>query len=167
MSDTNCPRCGLKIRLRAAFLAVEHCPRCLAFRGLAVPMLVSEDRAWQQAAAKTARRFDGAPRALAISVRENGTTTQLVAGGEWDLAEQPTARKAIKAAVQRCPECLVLDLSQLSFIDSSGIHMVLELHSRCTAHNIRLVIIPGARAIQRPFEVCGLIERLPFVGVAA
>ena len=26
----NCPRCGLSIRVRAPWLAVEHCPRCLA-----------------------------------------------------------------------------------------------------------------------------------------
>ena len=36
-----CPRCGLKIRLRAAFLALERCPRCLARRGAVVPMNIS------------------------------------------------------------------------------------------------------------------------------
>ena len=25
-----CPRCGLSIRTRAPWLAIEHCPRCLA-----------------------------------------------------------------------------------------------------------------------------------------
>ena len=34
----NCPRCGLTIRPR---VAVEHCPRCLAWRRTAVTMFAS------------------------------------------------------------------------------------------------------------------------------
>ena len=37
----NCPRCGLTIRPRAEWLAVEHCPRCLARRRTAVNMFAS------------------------------------------------------------------------------------------------------------------------------
>jgi hypothetical protein len=44
MSYVNCPRCGLAVRLRAPFLAVRHCPRCVARRGIAVEMLISEPR---------------------------------------------------------------------------------------------------------------------------
>src|SRR5438445_11398023 len=90
-----------------------------------------------------------APDTLSIDVRENGTTTELVVCGEWDMAQQPSARTVIGAALERCPECVVLDLSQLGFIDSTGIHAVLELHSRCMHQNIQLVIIPGSRAVQR------------------
>jgi len=113
------------------------------------------------------RIIDRAPEALKIAVGEYGITTELVLSGEWDLAEQPTVRQAVRAALRRCPETLVLDLSQLSFIDASGIRNVLELHYRCAQQDIRLVIIPGPRAVQRPFEISGLIERLPFLGTAA
>ncbi|MEA2300016.1 MAG: hypothetical protein QOD61_1694 [Solirubrobacteraceae bacterium] len=40
MSYMNCPRCGLGVRLRASFLTLEHCPRCLAWARLSVPMRV-------------------------------------------------------------------------------------------------------------------------------
>lgn len=46
MSHLNCPHCGLTVRLRASFLALEHCPRCLARRGIAVEMLASGRRIW-------------------------------------------------------------------------------------------------------------------------
>jgi hypothetical protein len=46
MSYVNCARCGLTVRLRAAFLALDHCPRCLARRGIAVEMLTSKRRIW-------------------------------------------------------------------------------------------------------------------------
>ena len=101
-----------------------------------------------------------------VTVSENGTRAELVVSGEWDLAQQLIAREAIRSALQSYPECVVLDLSQLSFIDSSGIHNVLELQSLCDQQHIRLVIIPGSEAVQRPFELCGLTDQLPFARTA-
>ena len=40
-SFLNCPRCGLSIRSRASWLAVEHCPRCLARARIAVRLFSS------------------------------------------------------------------------------------------------------------------------------
>ena len=37
----NCPACGLTIRLRAEWLAIERCPRCLARRRVAVNLFAS------------------------------------------------------------------------------------------------------------------------------
>jgi hypothetical protein len=42
MSYMNCPSCGLSIRLRASYLAIERCPRCLARRKVAVAMYLSQ-----------------------------------------------------------------------------------------------------------------------------
>jgi hypothetical protein len=41
-SYMNCPRCGLTLGLRAPFLALERCPRCLARAGAAIPMYLSD-----------------------------------------------------------------------------------------------------------------------------
>ena len=57
----------------------------------------------------------------------------------------------------------MLDLSQLTFIDSSGIHVILELQKRCAQQNVRFVIAPGSSAGQRAFEVLGLARALPFL----
>jgi hypothetical protein len=38
----NCLRCGLVIRLRVAWLTLEHCPRCVAKAGVVIPMSVSD-----------------------------------------------------------------------------------------------------------------------------
>lgn len=113
---------------------------------------------------------DEAPRSvpsrLGITVTALGTTTTIVLAGEWDLAEHQATRDTIRDALRRSPECLVLDLSQLTFIDSSGIHVVEQLHKRSTRLNIRLVIVPGPRAVQRPFQLLGLTDGLPFLAVA-
>src|SRR5205085_2183229 len=36
-----CPRCGLSVQLRASYLTLERCPRCIAKRGVSMPMVVS------------------------------------------------------------------------------------------------------------------------------
>jgi hypothetical protein len=37
----NCPRCGLSIQLRSQWLAIRHCPRCVARSRTAVEMFSS------------------------------------------------------------------------------------------------------------------------------
>jgi len=37
----NCPRCGLSIKPRARWLAIEHCPRCLARARVPVTLFAS------------------------------------------------------------------------------------------------------------------------------
>jgi Zn-finger nucleic acid-binding protein len=46
MSYMHCPRCGLSVRLRASWLTLDRCPRCLARRGVSVTMMLSDRRAW-------------------------------------------------------------------------------------------------------------------------
>jgi anti-anti-sigma factor len=103
---------------------------------------------------------------LKIASREQGTTTTIALRGKWDLAEQRATRQVIRNALARPPECVVLDLSQLNFIDSSGIHVILELQNRTTQQNVRLVIVPGPPAVQRPFEILKLTSVLPFLAPA-
>jgi anti-sigma B factor antagonist len=112
------------------------------------------------------RTLRSAPGRLEITVSAHGTTTTIALAGEWDLAELQATRQAIRDALRRSPECLVLDLSQLTFIDSSGIHVVHELHKRSTHQDAHLVIVPGSGAVQRTFEVLGLVDALPFLTAA-
>jgi hypothetical protein len=44
MSYMTCPRCGLSVRLRASFLVLERCPRCVARARMLVPMRLSEEK---------------------------------------------------------------------------------------------------------------------------
>jgi anti-sigma B factor antagonist len=103
------------------------------------------------------------PGGLEILVREQGTTMRIEMAGEWDLAGRDAARAAIARALAGGPECVLLDLSRLEFIDSSGLHVTIELAERAAAANVRLVILPGPQAVQRVFELTGLLERLPFI----
>lgn len=99
---------------------------------------------------------------LRLVVNERGTVSTIEVEGEWDLAQRDAARDAVREALERRPECLVVDLSRLTFIDSSGVHALIDTSKRCAGQGIRFVIISGPRAVQRVFDVCGVTAILPF-----
>jgi anti-anti-sigma factor len=103
------------------------------------------------------------PEGLESVVRREGTTTAIEVHREWDLAGLASIRQAISRVVDDVPECIVLDLSRVGFMDATGLQAAIELTNRTAAQNKRLVIIPGPARVQRVFEVTGLLEKLPFI----
>jgi anti-anti-sigma factor len=103
---------------------------------------------------------------LAWTALETDSTIELALFGEWDLAQRDVVGEAISAALKHHPGHVVLDLSGVTFMDSSGVHGVCEVNDRCAQQTIELMIIPGPRPVQRLFEICGVAEQLPFLQVA-
>lgn len=99
---------------------------------------------------------------LRIALSEQGSSTMIRLDGEWDLAAQEAARRVVCPVLARQPARVVLDLSGLTFIDSSGVHVLIEFVKRAVRLKIELAIIPGPPAVQRIFDVCELTARLPF-----
>ncbi|HEX2071193.1 MAG TPA: STAS domain-containing protein [Thermoleophilaceae bacterium] len=91
-------------------------------------------------------------------------TTQIVAiRGEIDLASVETVRHALDGAFSRCPETIVLDLSEVAFCDSSGIHMVVCNHRRAAGRGIRFLVVRPTGPAWRPFEVCQIDRQVTFI----
>lgn len=59
-------------------------------------------------------------------------------------------------------EHLVLDLRPLSFIDSTGLRLLLQTEARAREADIELVLVRGSSAIQRVFALAGLADLFPF-----
>jgi anti-sigma B factor antagonist len=100
---------------------------------------------------------------LQLTVGQQGTTGILELVGELDVAQEARVREALKQVFDAQPECLVLDLSRLSFIDSTGIGIVIGVKKAAERDGVRLVICRGPLAVQRVFELTGLTSSLPFV----
>src|SRR5215204_4381650 len=81
--------------------------------------------------------------------------------GELDVATVETLRAALDAI--ESPGRLVLDLRGLSFIDSTGLHLLVALHQRAQRDGFQLTLLAPAAPIDRAIELCGLDEVLPFV----
>jgi anti-sigma B factor antagonist len=103
------------------------------------------------------------PGQLGITISDQGTTTTVSLRGEWDLGEEAAIRRSLSGVLERSPERVILDLTGLGFIDSTGVHGVIELHQSSERQSVRLLIVPGSRAVQRVFELVGLSNVLPFL----
>jgi anti-sigma B factor antagonist len=86
------------------------------------------------------------------------------ARGELDLACCETFETELKKALQSDTSAVLLDLRELTFIDSAGIRALLIAVGLSEANGRRLrVARETSRAVQRTFDVTGIGERLPFI----
>ena len=85
--------------------------------------------------------------------REGGLVTPR---GEIDLATVDAVRAEITAAA--ATGRVVLDLRETTFIDSSGIRLIVE-----AARETDLVVVRGGPEVARVFELVGLDGRVPLV----
>jgi anti-anti-sigma factor len=80
----------------------------------------------------------------------------VVASGELDLDSAGTLREALLSPEAQAPT-VVLDLRAVTFIDSSGLSVVVGHHQRTSTAECRFVVaIGGAPAVQRLFDLTGL-----------
>lgn len=86
--------------------------------------------------------------------------------GDLDLATAPVLRQEVDGLLDSGFEHVVLDLRELEFIDSSGLHAIVDLHKRARSDGWQLSIVRGPAHVQRLFELTGTLDRLPFVPTA-
>lgn len=100
-----------------------------------------------------------------LSVRETSEdgVHRLTPIGELDLATAPLLESAFDAVLNDdAAELIVVDLTELSFIDSTGVHLLIRMHRAC-AELDRLRVINGSRAVQRILDLTGVRARLPII----
>ena len=95
------------------------------------------------------------------SVREGGVHTVALTG-ELDLATADEVDKELARVEATDAESIVLDLSGLTFMDSTGVRLVVNAHTRSRADADRLTLRRGQAAVQRVMELSGVDVLLPF-----
>jgi anti-sigma B factor antagonist len=103
------------------------------------------------------------PLDFACELRSSGrAATWLRAHGALDLRSAPefeqAARRALSSAV-----LVIVDLRQLTFIDSTGLQVIMELDARARRSYRRLVFVRAPAPIDRLFELVGLSGRLEVI----
>jgi anti-sigma B factor antagonist len=92
---------------------------------------------------------------FSVSRRRAGDAVVVMPVGEIDLATVDAVSAEVAAAVAESQH-LVLDLREVSFIDSAGLRLVLE-SSRAVE---RFEVVRGPQEVRRVFDLVGLEERL-------
>jgi anti-sigma B factor antagonist len=77
-------------------------------------------------------------------------------GGELDMSAAPELRDAIDRAHEKRVRCLVVDLSETTFVDSTSIGVLVGAHHRLEATRGSLAIVCANRNVRRTFEIAGL-----------
>jgi anti-anti-sigma factor len=90
---------------------------------------------------------------VGLDIEDRGTVVLARVTGELDLAGAPRTGESIAEAVQTSARGLVIDFSELDFIDSSGIAMLFNLARRLGARRQELRVVardgePVARVLE-------------------
>jgi anti-sigma B factor antagonist len=97
-----------------------------------------------------------------IDTSSEADSGRLTLSGELDLATVPRVQEAVDVALARGARTLIVDLSALSFIDSSGLRLFVVLHQRANAEGWRLSLIRPQERAMTVFRISGLEGNLPF-----
>jgi len=106
------------------------------------------------------REEDATP-AMTVRRRLVGHRTILAVTGEVDLATAPELGSAVDMALASGAQELWLDLAATAFMDSSGLHVLLDAHRRMRGLSRRLAIVCPGGAVRRLFEIAGVAGALP------
>jgi anti-sigma B factor antagonist len=98
---------------------------------------------------------------LSLQSTQVGQRTVLAAAGEIDLVTAPRLEAAAQQALDAGTLDLWVDLSDVEFIDSTGIHALLAVRSRTAELNRQFAVICPVGPIRRAFGLTGLDEALP------
>jgi anti-anti-sigma factor len=79
----------------------------------------------------------------------------LTLGGELDLATAPLLQEQLERAI-RGEGAVVIDLSGLQFIDSSGLNVLVRAERQMRASGRQLVLVYGSPGVRRVFELTSL-----------
>jgi anti-sigma B factor antagonist len=83
--------------------------------------------------------------------------------GELDVATAPLLVERLTEAEAGAERLIVLDLTDVVFMDSTGLHVILQAHRRSQQNGNRLRLTKGSDQVQRLFDLAGALDRLPFL----
>ena len=102
------------------------------------------------------------PEFLTVEVHNHGDRDVVSVQGEIDLQTGPLLRGALRDLVVRGQKHLVVDLDEVTFIDSTGLGILLESRRLVSEAGGSLGIVCHAAGCLRLFEISGLIDVFTF-----
>jgi anti-sigma B factor antagonist len=98
---------------------------------------------------------DGLRRGPVLGIETAGEACVIKLGGELDLYNAPQMREALVDACQDSVQRIVVDLSEVEFIDSTALGVLIEARSRLDNRRAFLLAAPGLET-RRALEITGL-----------
>jgi anti-anti-sigma factor len=92
-----------------------------------------------------------------------GEAARLTLTGELDIATVPRVEEAVATILAQGARSVIIDLSRLGFVDSSGLRLFITLNDRASAEGWSLGLIRPPEPSFSVFQITGAEENLPFI----
>jgi anti-sigma B factor antagonist len=107
-------------------------------------------------------RIAPVPTELSIIRDDDAQGVVLTLCGELDLASAPSLEKRLHEVIAEGPHRLLLDLNELSFVDSAGVTVLIRAKKEAESKGCQLVLQRPTAQLHRVFALVGLVDWLAF-----
>jgi anti-anti-sigma factor len=97
---------------------------------------------------------------LSINRRDEAGGAVLVLSGELDVVSAPALEQHLNEALSKPDARLTLDLSDLQFVDSAGVSVLIKAKKDAESHGRTLVLARPTEQVHRVFALVGLADWL-------
>jgi anti-sigma B factor antagonist len=87
--------------------------------------------------------------------------------GDVDMAAVPEVEEALEAAIRESAGALVVDLTRVAFIDSTGLQVLLRARALLGREDRALVLVCPHGPVRRVFELAGVSDVFAFYATPA
>ena len=103
-------------------------------------------------------------RGLALTIAKlKDNAVKIALRGELDLEHAYSFDEELKRVEALEPDCICLDLRELTFLDSCGLARLVAARRRAMKAGRRLVLVRGPAAVQRVFQLTAVDEAFEIV----
>jgi anti-anti-sigma factor len=102
------------------------------------------------------------PAIYEIELVTRGGTSRIVLRGDIDLSARPELERLFAELDRSPPERVVVDLREVTFFDTTGLHIAHRLDRWGSDNGVPVVFTPGSPPVMRALRAAGLSLRLEF-----
>ena len=104
---------------------------------------------------------------LEYETKEQQDRAHVALRGELDLSTAEKVERELERVEKKGTKLVVLDLTELTFLDSTGLRLIVGADQRARQSDRRLAVVKGPATVQRVFTITKLDERLEMLDSAS
>jgi anti-sigma B factor antagonist len=97
---------------------------------------------------------------MSVTTARSDAGGRISVAGEVDCSTAPQLTASLESLLSAAPAEVVVDLTEVTFLDSAGLHALVTAHARAAGQGTRLRVLVATRAVERPIQVTGLWDVL-------
>ena len=99
-----------------------------------------------------------------IRSEQHGNAAVVRIEGDIDMSGSPRLRETLREVIAMAPRRVVVDLSEVAYMDSSGLATMVEAMKNAGTRSIRFALLGMTPRVRAIFEIARLDQYFPIVG---